>query len=52
MLATLQRIATMMDVEELEASPVLTTGAAVSPTAPEEAASEAPVKVREAERGG
>jgi hypothetical protein len=38
MLATLQRIAAMMDAEELEASPVLTTGAAVTatnPTAPE-----------------
>jgi DNA-binding MarR family transcriptional regulator len=30
MLATLQRIATMMDAEELEAAPVLTTGAAVA----------------------
>jgi DNA-binding MarR family transcriptional regulator len=29
MLATLQRIATMMDAEELDAAPVLTTGAAV-----------------------
>jgi hypothetical protein len=30
MLATLQRIAAMMDAEELEAAPVLTTGAAVT----------------------
>jgi hypothetical protein len=29
MLATLQRIASMMDAEELDAAPVLTTGAAV-----------------------
>jgi hypothetical protein len=30
MLATLQRIAAMMDAEELEAAPLLTTGAAVA----------------------
>jgi DNA-binding MarR family transcriptional regulator len=36
MLATLQRIAAMMDAEELEASPVLTTGAAVTATTPPE----------------
>jgi DNA-binding MarR family transcriptional regulator len=34
MLATLQRIAAMMDAEELEASPVLTTGAAVTAPIP------------------
>jgi len=34
MLATLQRIATMMDAEELEAAPVLTTEAAVAVPAP------------------
>jgi DNA-binding MarR family transcriptional regulator len=38
MLATLQRIATMMDAEELDAAPVLTTGAAVAtPHAPDSA---------------
>ena len=36
MLATLQRIATMMDAEELEAAPVLTTGAAVATPIPSE----------------
>ena len=36
MLATLQRIATMMDAEELDAAPVLTTGAAVgTPRSPD-----------------
>ena len=34
MLATLQRIAAMMDAEELEAAPVLTTGAAVGASIP------------------
>jgi DNA-binding MarR family transcriptional regulator len=34
LLSSLQRIATMMDAEELEASPVLTTGTAVAPAAP------------------
>jgi DNA-binding MarR family transcriptional regulator len=34
MLATLQRIATMMDAEELDAAPVLTTGPAVGTTPP------------------
>jgi DNA-binding MarR family transcriptional regulator len=52
MLATLQRIATMMDAEELEASPVLTTGAAVAPTAPEEAASQTPGQGHETGPGG
>ncbi len=36
MLATLQRIAAMMDAEELEASPVLTTGTAVTAPIPPE----------------
>ena len=36
MLATLQRIAAMMDAEELDAAPVLTTGAAVSTLNPAE----------------
>ncbi|MFQ5718562.1 MAG: MarR family winged helix-turn-helix transcriptional regulator [Acidobacteriota bacterium] len=35
MLATLQRIATMMDAEELEAAPMLTTEAAVAAPAPQ-----------------
>ena len=39
MLATLQRIATMMDAEELEAAPVLTTGTAVANPKPADAAS-------------
>ncbi|MFQ5744574.1 MAG: MarR family winged helix-turn-helix transcriptional regulator, partial [Acidobacteriota bacterium] len=37
MLATLQRIAAMMDAEELEAAPVLTTGAVTTPIPPESA---------------
>jgi len=36
MLATLQRVAAMMDAEALEAAPVLTTGAAVSASIPPE----------------
>ena len=34
MLASLQRIAAMMDAEQLDAAPVLTTGAAVGTPAP------------------
>ena len=34
MLATLQRVAALMDAEELDAAPVLTTGTAVGPPAP------------------
>ena len=50
MLATLQRIAAMMDAEELEASPVLTTGAAV--TAPIREASGPPESDGEPEEQG
>lgn len=51
MLATLQRIAAMMDVEELEAAPVLATGTAVSAPGPADSdklqAHEGPVTRRE-----
>jgi DNA-binding MarR family transcriptional regulator len=44
MLATLQRIAAMMDAEELDAAPVLTTGAAVTGAAAQEST---PAGIRE-----
>jgi DNA-binding MarR family transcriptional regulator len=51
MLSTLQRIATMMDAEELEASPVLTTGTAVAPTGPEGESSEASDEAQQERHG-
>jgi hypothetical protein len=44
MLATLQRIAAMMDAEELEAAPVLTTGAGVGTGIPTELGSPGPIE--------
>jgi hypothetical protein len=44
MLATLQRIAAMMDAEELEAAPVLTTGAGVGTGIPTEPGSQQPIE--------